>query len=450
MQINYLSKILLHIGIGISFMTFVGIVPKIYFFFIIIYFLVRIVLAEKPKKRVEVLKACAYIVSIEVLFRMTNAAIFYEASKYLVILFVLVGLFYDGISNKGYAYFIYLILLVPSIIVASTNIGFDANFRTNIAFVLSGPVCLGISALYCLDRKISKAQMENILLHLALPVVSLTTYLFLYSPSIKNILRGTTSNFAASGGFGPNQVCSVLGIGMFVFCVFIFQKNKNFLVTIINALIFAAITFRAIVTFSRGGVFTAIIMIIAFLGVLYLNSKYQERAKIIVSLILVVAVLGVTWMISSSQTYGLIDKRYNNQDKTGKVKDDVSAGRVDLFVHELEGFVENPFLGVGANGMKEMRIEKVGRGIASHNELSRVLSEHGLMGIFILLILIIRPLVYRSQHRGNLYFFSFLCFWFATINHSAMRIAAPGFIYGLALLYVYEEKRTLHRKRVIQ
>jgi len=120
-----------------------------------------------------------------------------------------------------------------------------------------------------------------------------------------------------------------------------------------------------------------------------------------------------------------------------------------LFLGELEGFIENPFIGVGASGMKEIRIERIGRGIVSHNELSRLLSEHGLIGILILLILILRPLIYRNEHRENVFFYVFFCFWFATINHSAMRIAAPGFIYGLALLYVINEKYSIRRKRII-
>jgi len=450
MNINYIYKLAFHIVVGACFLFFIDIFPRLYFFAIIIYFVGSIVVAPKSKKKIEVLKACAYVVGIEVLLRMTNGAIFYEASKYLVILFVVIGMFYDGISNKGYSYFIYLILLVPSIIVASSTIGYDANFRTNVAFVLTGPVCLGLSALYCLDRKVTYNQILDVLLYLALPIVSLTTYLFLYAPSIKDTLRGTQSNFAASGGFGPNQVSTVLGIGMFVFCVFIFLRSKNIIITTINIILFSAVTFRAIVTFSRGGVITGIIMILAFLALLYFQSKSREKLKIIVSFCLIIMVLSVTWIVSSSQTEGLIDKRYNNQDKKGIDKEDISAGRVDLFMGELEGFIENPFLGVGANGMKEMRIERIGRGIASHNELSRILSEHGLIGVLILLILILRPLVFRTERRGNMFFYAFFCFWFATINHSAMRIAAPGFIYGLTLLYVINEKRPLHRKRLIK
>jgi O-antigen ligase len=116
-------------------------------------------------------------------------------------------------------------------------------------------------------------------------------------------------------------------------------------------------------------------------------------------------------------------------------------------VNEFQGFMDHPFLGVGASGMKQERLEQEGSIVASHNEVSRLLSEHGMLGIIILLLLIIRPLAYRTQHKGNILFYAFLAFWFATINHSAMRIAAPGFIYGLALLHiVHEKKRPLHRE----
>jgi hypothetical protein len=39
-----------------------------------------------------------------------------------------------------------------------------------------------------------------------------------------------------------------------------------------------------------------------------------------------------------------------------------------------------------------------------------------------------------------------LIFWIATINHSAMRIAAPAFFYGMALLYVV--KPTVKKKMI--
>ncbi|WP_370000577.1 O-antigen ligase family protein [Winogradskyella sp.] len=449
MESKYISKIILHIGFGVL-LYFVSFFPKLFFFGVIGFFLFKIIIATPKEKSKAVLQGCAYLTGAEVIFRMTDAGLFYESSKYFIIFYIIFGMFYNGVSNKGYPYFLFLICLVPSIIVASTNIGIDASLRKNVAFVLSGPVCLGISALYCYDKKITMNQILDILLYLALPIVTLTTYLFIYTPSIKDIITDTESNFAASGGFGPNQVSTVLGLGMFVFCVYYFLNSKSNLLKIVNIILFSLIAFRGIITFSRGGVITAILMIFAFLVVVYSKSKRRQKNLIITSLISFVVISAFIWVVSSNQTNGLIEKRYTNQDKIGREKNDVSAGRLDLFMGELQGFIDEPFLGVGASGMKERRLISLGRVIATHNELSRLLSEHGILGIFMLLILIFKPLDMRSTNRYNYFFYAFLIFWFATINHSAMRIAAPGFIYALALLNIRYEKRPLHRKRIIQ
>lgn len=392
--------------------------------------------------------ACSYIIGGEAMFRMTSGGLFYEISKYLVVLFVLFGMFYKGISGKGYPYFFYLIALVPAVVVASVNLRYDLNFRTSIAFVLSGPVCLGASALFCYDKKISQQQILDVILYMSLPIVSMVTYLYFYTPSLKSILRGTDSNFATSGGFGPNQVATLLGLGMFAFTVRLFIKSPSLILKFINGFILAFISYRGIITFSRGGVFAAIIMIGAFLFLLYTKSAYQRKQQIIFTFIMFCMLGAATWIVSSTRTSGLIDKRYANQDELGRDKNDISTGRGELFLEELEGFLDNPFLGVGASGMKNLRLETEGVIITSHNEVSRLLSEHGMLGIFILSILIFKPLAYRTQHKKNLFFYAFLVFWFATINHSAMRLAAPGFVYALSLLNITNEKRVIHRKSI--
>ena len=53
-----------------------------------------------------------------------------------------------------------------------------------------------------------------------------------------------------------------------------------------------------------------------------------------------------------------------------------------------------------------------------------------------------------SINKKNYFFYAFLAFWFATINHSGMRIAAPSFLYALALLNVTYEKNPIHRKQI--
>jgi hypothetical protein len=64
------------------------------------------------------------------------------------------------------------------------------------------------------------------------------------------------------------------------------------------------------------------------------------------------------------------------------------------------------------------------------------MSEHGALGILALLVLFITPMILYLDNKQNIYIFCFLFFWLLTINHAAMRIAAPAFVYSLALLKV--------------
>jgi len=183
----------------------------------------------------------------------------------MVILFILMGMFYRGLSGKGYPYFIYLMFLVPSIFVASTTLSFDANFRTNIAFVLSGPVCLGLAALYCYDKRVTYKELSQILLYMVLPIIAHTVYIYFYTPDLKDVLSSATSNREAAGGWGANQVAGILGLGMFVMAIRLFTKSPTLALKILNACILGFISFRAVTTLSRGGVIAAIMAILIFL-----------------------------------------------------------------------------------------------------------------------------------------------------------------------------------------
>ena len=80
--------------------------------------------------------------------------------------------------------------------------------------------------------------------------------------------------------------------------------------------------------------------------------------------------------------------------------------------------------------------ETTGIDAASHNEISRMLAEHGMFGVVGLLLLIITPMFLYLDNKQHLFVIPFLIFWLLTINHAAMRLAAPAFIYALTLLKV--------------
>jgi hypothetical protein len=446
-NITYVSAVLFHAVLGILIFLNESL-AKLYFGLALVYFLYRIIMVANSRKTLEVLKACAYFVGAEVFFRTTRGAISYEAGKYLVIMFILIGMFYRGVSGKGYPYFVYLLFLIPSIFVASTTLSFDANFRTNIAFVLSGPVCLGLSALFCYDKKVTFNQISQILLFMVLPIIAHTVYVYFYAPDLRDILSSTASNREAAGGFGSNQVATILGLGMFIIGIRLFINSATFGIRLLNVVILVFISYRAVVTLSRGGVVAGLLCIAVFLFYYFAQAKSKVKNEIIGIFVLFIGALVLAWFVSSNQTRGLTEKRYANQNHLGVEKKDITTGRKELFYGEIEGFITNPFFGIGSSRAKDRRIEEEGQGITSHNEISRTLAEHGIFGVIILVILIFKPFDLRVQNRRNYYFYAFLAFWFATVNHSSMRIAAPAFIYALALLNVVNEKNPIHRKQL--
>lgn len=438
--------ILIGFHIALAYLSYsIDSVSFIYTFLILLTGTIAIIINKDRNN--EALFFAAYFVGIEVFVRMTNGTFLYETGKYAVILFMVIGMFYRGINNQAGYYFIFILLLMPAIVITAQDLGYEYDIRKAIAFNLSGPVCLGICAMYCSQRVISLQRFLNILIVMSLPIISMTVYLFLYTPkNMKEVFITTGSNFATSGGFGPNQVATVLGLGMFIFVIQLFFNTKNFLILAINASLLAVITYRGIITFSRGGVITALIMIAIFLIMLLNITNQKGKNKIFFTLIIGVFFSFGIWLYSSSQTGGLIENRYKNQDALGREKESTLSGRETLIKTELQMFYSSPAFGVGVGRNKEIRQEETGIASASHNEVTRILAEHGTFGIFGLLILIIVPLSIFQLTKENIFLLSFFVFWALTINHAAMRIAAPAFVYGLSLLKIsFDENDTLHR-----
>lgn len=431
---RYFFLILLHvlIGLGLYYLPFF---PKLYgygMFVVGVYFVLN-----SRNRNNEVLYAAAYIVGSEVALRMTDGNPIYEYSKYAVIIFMLIGIYFSGISKNAVPIWLYLLFLIPGLVIGYYTLDGIDSVKNAISFNISGPLCLGLCALFCYTRRITFKQLNELLLLVGLPIISCSIYLYLYTPELKDILLGTGSNFATSGGFGPNQVATILGLGMFVFFSRLIFFSPNVFLFVINAVVAVELSYRGLITFSRGGIVTSLLMLIVLVLVTYV--KISSNARIKMNYILVALVIGMvgTWVFSSSQTNGLINKRYANQDINGRVKEDRFTGREELAKDEIAAFLAQPIFGLGVGKIAEERQKKTGDLVVTHNEITRTIGEHGAFGILALLILFTMPLFIFFRNSYNIYILSFLVFWLLTINHAAMRLAAPAFIYALALLNVY-------------
>ena len=438
---QYIKFVIIHLLIGLL-IYFVPFVSKLYAISIILVGYRYVVLRKNANN--EALYVAAYLVGAEVFLRMTQGNLFEQFAKYGVIGVLIIGMMYRGFSKNAILYWIFGLLLLPAIFLSFFTLNFDTDIRKAITFNIIGPITLMVSAIYCYQRKISFEQIKTIINMLAYPLMATLVYMYLYTPSVKDVVTNTESNFETSGGFGPNQVSTILGLGIFLFFVKIVLSSKTVLIRNINVLFFVIITFRGIVTFSRGGVITGFVMIIIVVLLLLYYTKSQAKSKVVMLVVFGLFALVGIWSYSSIQTSGLIDKRYANKDARGREKLSKLTGRERLIESEFKMFLDNPIFGIGVGKNKEYRLETTGIDAASHNEITRMLAQHGMFGLFGLIILLITPMVLYLNNQQNIFVFSFVVFWILTINHAAMRLAAPAFVYALSLLKVsfVDEKST--------
>ncbi len=429
---NKLPVIGIHILIGYlaTFYWF----PK--FFGILVIVSCIILTSNSKNKNEEAFLFAMYITGAEVFIRMIKGFYLYETGKYSVMLLLIIGLFVGEFKQKFALHYVFYLLLLALGIVF-TQVPDGESIKNAIVFNLSGPIVLGVSAIYFYKRPIDIKKVLNALFLMILPIISMVTFLYFRTPNIKEILFGGSANFQASGGFGPNQVATAIGLGIFIIIVFILLKEKFTGFLALDILFLAYFIYRGLLTFSRGGIITgfAAVILFSFFFFLYKNGSLKVFFKysLLGGLFLI-----VIWGYTSNITGGMLENRYAGKNARGIAKKDITSGRFDIINRQFNSFLDYP-LGIGVGNGKYERLKSNEQiTAASHNEVGRLLEEHGFIGFFLLLLLIFVPLFnfFKSDLLSKAFLISFYILWFLTINHSAMRIALPGFIYALSLIII--------------
>ena len=433
---NKLLFICIHLVIG--FIATILPIGQIYTLLIIVTGIIIILITRN--KNEEALYLLSYLVGAEIFIRATNGAILYETGKYGLILFSLLGIFLGPIKGKiSISLLIYILLL--SIGIIFTQVPPGESIRKAIAFNLSGPISLAIFALYCNFRHITIKELNQLLFFLLLPIFSMISLAYFKTPSLEDLVFTTSSNFNTSGGFGPNQVSTMIGVGTFIIAIFIILRVQLSKYLFLDIIFLAYFTYRGLLTFSRGGMLTAGVALASFIVCIVLHKRLTFKKFFLYTSVSFALFMGV-WLYTTNITGGLIFNRYAGKNAKGVQKKDASAGRGAIFERQLESFYESPFFGIGVGNGKYKRIESnIKVTAAAHNEISRLFEEQGVLGIIALLILLFKPLVniYFGTMYQRSFLISFYVFWFLTINHSAMRLAFPAFVYGLSLIKIKTE-----------
>lgn len=370
--------------------------------------------------------AAAYLAGAEVLWRMTGTGLFWEFGKYsvcLILLLLFVRLPHRRTTN-WWALF-YLGLLVPSMGLTIQHLGLTLA-RDAISFNLSGPFCLALAVLYFSSIRADSIDLEALVFCLLAPMVGVLTVCSYATLTAGAIRFYAESNYVTSGGFGPNQVSALLGLGALLSLLLAFQRSRPWMRWTFFGLT-AWFLVQGVLTFSRGGVINAVICI----GFLSIHLVRQPRVRVLVLSVLVVfTFLGAAVIIPrlNEFTGGALQERYSS----------TSGGlRKTIVDEELDMWKDNPVMGVGPGMSKYYRADILGLEVASHTEFTRLLSEHGTFGLMALLVLV--GIAARSYLKAPTVlekaWVSALSGWaFIEMSHSAMRIAAISMLFALAMI----------------
>lgn len=383
-------------------------------------------------RRVEIVAyACAYIVGAEVLWRMTGASIPWESGKYLLSAVLVVGMFKFGRLKGGLIPLLYLVLLLPSALLTAEDLKLETA-RKVLSFNLSGPVALAMSAWFFSQMRIAPSQLRKIFLMVIAPVLGVASIAIFGILTATEIRFTDESNSMLSGGFGPNQVSSILGLGaLFAFLIAVDSGSSRSLrvLMFVMMILFAA---QSAMTFSRSGLYLAAGS--ALVASFFLARDARLRFQmIVVSVLLVVVATYVILPRLDTFTQGTISKRFESTS---------SSGRTEVILTDLEIWAEHPILGIGPGQAKFHRGATVG-GFNAHTELSRLVAEHGIFGLAALFLMI--AMAYRSYKkaktaRSRAVVASLLAFSFVYMLVNAMRLAAPSFLFGLGTAFLVPEQ----------
>ena len=142
-------------------------------------------------------------------------------------------------------------------------------------------------------------------------------------------------------------------------------------------LLSAAFILQAVFTFSRGGVLN--FLLAAPLATFWLarSSSRGVRAAFMGAMLLGIAAF-ILLPQMNAVTGGALEQRYQEFDTTG---------RGDISMLDVEIWKDHVLLGVGPGMSAYFRLPFLGKLVAPHTEYSRLLAEHGLAGVWAILLL---------------------------------------------------------------
>lgn len=361
----------------------------------------------------------AYIAAAEPLWR-TRAYVNYEFSKYAVsFLLILAVIVQQRLLKANKLPILYFLCLLPAILVLPA---FD---REAISFNLSGPLTIAVAVLYFSTVRLDRQQIKQLLYIVIAPIVAVAGIAFFSIATAEQLTFVQASNNLAAGGDGANQISAMLGLGAVLAFSAAVTYNEHRLLRLTFFGLTAWFLAQSSLTFSRGGLFTAI----GAIGLAYflLLQDRQLRGTLLFWSIILTG-------LGSLVFFPLLDNFTGGQ-LSVRVQDSDTTGRGEVAAVDIQLFLENPWLGLGP-GQSDIEHARLFRVTRAHTEYTRMLAEHGsfgLVAILLLLVMTLWPLLRSASVTSRSYKIIFVAWGLVTLAHVATRMAIPGLILGLGV-----------------
>lgn len=387
------------------------------------------------------LTVAAYIPGAEITWRQSQVPIPYLLAVYLLIgiSVMAVASGTDHVTRSGRLALLYILLLIPASLVTYSVA--PSSARKLIAFSLAGPAALAALVILFSQLVIGQALYRRLLWTLLISGVGpLTIALTAISDYIGNfgaIEFDTESNFITSGGFGPVQVSSVLGLSALVAVLLVFAESE-IVPRVLAGILGLASGAQSLLTFSRGGM-TATAIALAGLVIVHTRDREHRRRVLIVVGLAVVVVFTVIIPRLETFTGGKFQERFSS----------TKTGRTTLASGDFELFENNIWLGAGAGMSKFRRIpydvcmlrtDRCNLESASHTEFTRMLAEHGLSGLAAIIVMgvLARQAMRRAGPSMGLTV-TMILWSVAQMAYANLRVAAVPFAFAFGFLPVRDD-----------
>lgn len=437
---NSLKWLIFHIALGLI-SIYTPLFTIIWFWFIFCYQLFNF----RKNIKINIIHLVVYLSSLEAICRYSNTTPFvpYEIGKYSICILLIIGII-KGSKQNLKSGFLILILFIPGIFLGLNKINNPSNF-SDLVFNVLGSINIVLIITFFYKTIISKNEFIGLLRLFLYPSVSALFFVIFKSEAISSIEFDLGANFDAVADLSSNQVSTIFGGSILVLLIMTFQKWEFTKYKLVNLLILLLFIFRAFFSFSRGGIVVATISFLIYLFLKNKSKKYSLNKNSSRKIIVVILII-TSFFVANNVTNGRLLLRFQGE-TTGTLSGNrdvslstITTGRNLIFMEDLDVFNEHTFFGVGVGQSKKYRL--ITKKQSAHIELSRLLSEHGLLGLIIFLwIILVGFIILKNKNLPlrnillSLYFYSLL-----TSFHNATRTSLSFVFFGISVLIISDFK----------